>query len=365
MIDIHEYSDVNDAALETAWEGLETAGACPHVFLSASWIRPWAARFAVGMRPCILVGVTDDAGGSRVVGIAPFFRAPSGRLELPVNYVSQRGGFIVRPDRPDDVRAFRSAVLAYLASRRERLLLRSLVGSDAAAIWDAARSSGFLLNRLPARVSPYVDTSGSWDEFLAGRPRKVTHEWERKMRKLGRAGAYEVKRLIPGSDPHSFIDAMIEIEERSWKEESGTSITQRGVADFYHELAASFITDASDGAALLPFWLELDGRRIGFLLGIAYGGTYYALKTSFDEEFRKLTPGVALFHHAIKYAFDRGFDRFDFVGQRARWKDEWATGHTEHATLRCYPRSVRGIARHFVDTHLKRIGKRVTGEGAH
>ncbi len=365
MIDIREYTDVNDAALQAAWAGLETAGACPHVFLSASWVRPWAARFAAGMRPHILVGVSNDDGGPRIVGIAPFFRTPSGGLELPVNYVSQRGGFIVRADLPDDVRAFRASVLAHLASRRERLLLRSLVTSDAAATWDTARAAGFLLNRLPARVSPYVDTSGSWDEFLAGRPRKVTHEWERKMRKLERAGAHEVKRLMPGSDPHPLIDAMIEIEERSWKEESGTSITQRGVADFYHELAGSFIAERSAGSELLPFWLELDGRRIGFLFGIAYRGTYYALKTSFDEEFRKLAPGVTLFHHAINYAFEHGLDRFDFVGQRARWKDEWATGNIEHATLRCYPRSVRGVTRHFIDTHLKRVGKRVIGEGTH
>ncbi len=365
MIEIREYTDMNDAALQAAWAGLETAGACPHVFLSASWVRPWAARFAEGMQPRILVGIANDEAVSRVVGVAPFFRTSSGRLELPANYVSQRGGFIVRADEPADVRAFRAAALTHLASRRARLLLRSLTAADAAATWDSARVNGFLLNRLPGRISPFVDTSGSWDEFVAGKPRKVTHEWERKMRKLGRAGTYEVKRLMPGSDPHPIIDAMIEIEEKSWKEESGTSISQRGVADFYHEIAESFRVDASGGAELLPFWLELDGRRIGFLLGIAYFGTYYALKTTFDEEFRKLAPGVALFHHAISYAFEHGFDRFDFVGQRARWKDEWATGHTEHSTLRCYPKNLPGVTRHFVDTHLKRVGKRVVGEGTH
>ncbi len=365
MIEIREYTDMEDAALHAAWKGLESDGACPHVFLSASWIRPWAARFAGGMRPHILVGIAGDEGISRVVGVAPFFRTPSGRLELPVNFVSQRGGFIVRANETEDVRAFRAAVLAYLAARRERLLLRSLTVADAAAMWDAARADGFLLNRLPARVSPYVDTSGSWDEFLSERPRKVTHEWERKMRKLGRAGVYEVKRLMPGSDPHSLIDAMIEIEEKSWKERSGTSITQRGVSDFYHELAESFHPETHGCAELLPFWLELDGRRIGFLLGVAYFGTYYALKTSFDEEFRKLAPGVALFYHAINHAFEHAFDRFDFVGQRARWKDEWATGHTEHATLRLYPKSLTGVARHFIDTHLKRVGKRVVAEGTH
>jgi len=211
-------------------------------------------------------------------------------------------------------------------------------------------------------VSPYVDTAGSWDEFVARRPRKVTHEWERKMRRLGRAGAYEVKRLMPGSDARPLVDAMIEIEERSWKEGSGTSIAQRGVSGFYHELADSFTASPPPASALLPFWIEFDGRIIGFLFGVVYRGTYYALKTSYDEAFRGLAPGVALFHHAIRFAFESDIDRFDFVGQRARWKDEWATGETEHVTLRCYPRSPRGVARHFVDTYLKRVGKRFVGE---
>lgn len=359
MIEIREYTDVENAGLVTTWSELEGAGACPHVFLSSAWVRPWARRFAVDMHPLILVGFE----GGRAVGIAPLFRTSSGRLELPVNHVSQRGGFIAIPDPPRAAGSFRDAALLHLASRREHLLLRSLTSGDASAVRDSARAAGFLLNRLPARVSPYVDTSDSWEGFLAGRPRKVTHEWERKIRKLEREGSCEVKRLMPGSDPHPLVDAMIDIEEKSWKEESGTSITARGVADFYHELARSFVSEPSDGAEFLPFWLELDGRRIGFLLGIAYHGTYYALKTSFDEDFRKLAPGVALFHHAIRYAFERGLSRFDFVGQRARWKDEWSTGHTEHATLRLYPKSVGGITRHFVDTHLKRIGKRVVGEG--
>jgi len=362
MIEIREYADIDEAELGQAWSELEHAGACPHVFLAEAWVKPWARRFASDMRPHILVGFD----GARAVGIAPFFRTSTGRLELPVNFVSQRGGFIVRTD-PDDTpsQTFSEHILRYLASRRERVLLRSLADGDVAAMRGAIRAAGFLQNGLPGRVSPYIDTSASWDDYLSSKPRKVTHEWERKIRKIGRAGTSEVKRLMPGSDPHPLVDAMVEIEERSWKEESGTSITQRGVTDFYHELASSFASCPADGCELLPFWLELDGRRIGFLLGIAYRGTYFALKTSFDEEFRKLAPGVALFHHAIRYAFESDCDRFDFVGQRARWKDEWATGHTVHETLRCYPKNVAGASRYFVDTHLKRVGKRVVGEGTH
>ncbi len=367
MIEILEYTELACDGVERAWSDLEREGGCPHVFLSPAWVRPWARHFAAGASPLVLVALSGDGAGSRAVGLAPLFRSASGRLELPVNSVSQRGGFVAAPDATRESGVPSGGVLAaflkHVAGRRERLLLRSLTSPVADAVRREGSAAGLLLNTLPARVSPAVDTTGGWEAFLDSKPRKVTHEWERKMRKLERAGRFEVKRLVPGSSPRAFVDAMVELEERSWKGESGTSIAARGHAAFYHELAESLTADPPERTEFLPFWLELDGKLVGFLLGIVYRGVYYALKTSFDEDYRKLSPGVTLFHHAIRYAFETDISRFDFVGQRARWKDEWATGHTEHTTLRCYPRSPRGLTEYLVDTHLKRLGRRVAGEG--
>ena len=175
------------------------------------------------------------------------------------------------------------------------------------------------------------------------------------MRKLDREGSVEVKRMASGSNPRDLIDAFVNVESRSWKEETGTSISGRGMGEFYRELAESL----TRAGAFRPFWIELDGRMIGFLLGAVYGGTYYALKTSFDGAFAKLSPGVTLFDHAIGDAFNEGLDRFDFTGRRARWKDEWATGHTEHVDVRLYPRGPRGTFACFLDSRAKPMMKRL------
>ncbi|MCK4408678.1 MAG: GNAT family N-acetyltransferase [Candidatus Eisenbacteria sp.] len=48
------------------------------------------------------------------------------------------------------------------------------------------------------------------------------------------------------------------------------------------------------------------------LYGAVHNGTYYAMKTSYDEEFSGLSPGVRLFHEAIRHPFWRGACIFRF-----------------------------------------------------
>ncbi|MCK4680429.1 GNAT family N-acetyltransferase, partial [bacterium] len=128
----------------------------------------------------------------------------------------------------------------------------------------------------------------------------------------------------------------------------------RGVGAFYQELSAALA--AAD--SLVPFWLELDGRVIAFLYGAVHNGTYYAMKTSYDEKFSRLSPSVRLFYEAVRHTFGAGLARFDFLGERAPWKDHWANGWFEHVDIRLYPDTVSGRAAHLIDSRLKPLVRR-------
>jgi CelD/BcsL family acetyltransferase involved in cellulose biosynthesis len=226
--------------------------------------------------------------------------------------------------------------------------------STLTALESEARRAGYLLHARPGRVSPFIRIEGSWEDYVEGRTRKVTHEWERKMRKLERAGDVRVVCFERGMNTAALTDQFIAVEGRSWKESAGTSIGARGVGDFYRELSAALA--AAD--SLLPFWLELDGRVIAFLYGAVHNGTYYAMKTSYDEGFSGLSPGVRLFHEAVRHTFGAGLARFDFLGERAPWKDRWANGWLEHVNVRLYPDTVSGRAAHLIDSRLKPLVRR-------
>ena len=66
------------------------------------------------------------------------------------------------------------------------------------------------------------------------------------------------------------------------------------------------------------------------ILGAVYRGTYYALKTSYDEAYRAWSPGIVLFRHAIRKAFEDGLATFDFLGADSRWKSELANDARLH-----------------------------------
>ncbi len=350
MIELREYDHLDDKQLIEAWMTLESSGACPSLFQSRAWVEPWAKQFGDEFRPSILVGYD----GTDAVGIAPLFATPRETLELPVNFLAHRGGLIALDDARGE---FVMAVVQRLDEWGRGALLRGLPvdGPSHAAVSRALKATGCSVRERRSRVSPHVDISSSWEEFLKSKPSKVSREWRRKMRKLGREGLVEVKRMDSGSSPRDLIDEFVGVESRSWKEEAGTSISGRGIGMFYHELTESL----TRAGAFRPFWIEFDGRMIGFLLGAVHGGVYYALKTSFDEAFGKLSPGVTLFDHAIRDAFSEGLDRFDFTGRRARWKDEWATGHTEHVDVRLYPRGVGGTLACFLDSYAKPVVRRL------
>jgi CelD/BcsL family acetyltransferase involved in cellulose biosynthesis len=352
MIEIREYDRLGDERLVEAWMTLESSGACPSLFLSRAWMEPWAKQFEDEFRPSILVGYD----GADAIGVAPLFTTSRETYELPVNFLAHRGGLIALDDARGE---FAMAVVRRLDEWGRGALLKGLPVDCPShrSLVDAARASGCPVHERRGRVSPHVDVSSSWDEFLKSKPSRVSHEWRRKMRKLEREGSVEVKRMDPGMSPHDLMDEFVDVESRSWKEDAGTSISGRGIGEFYHELAESL----TRAGVFRPFWIELDQRMIGFLLGAVHGGVYYALKTSFDEAFGKLSPGVTLFDHAIGDAFSEGLDRFDFTGQRARWKDELATGHTEHVDVRLYPRGPRGRLACFLDSHAKPAAKRLLG----
>jgi len=334
MIAIREFTDLDNQELSSIWEEATDAGRCPNLFMSYPWVLTWARHFEGEQAPAVLVGYS----GEEPVGIAPLFRGPDGRVAFPIsaNPMSLRGEFIVDEAAAEE---FGSAVLAHLRVRGDTLVFKGVPRQSPTCAAISAGGSAFLRHARVSRRAPYVDIDVSWEEFLASRPRKVTHEWERKIRKIERAGPVSVESgAVP--DIESLVREFVAIEERSWKGDHGSSIGRRGVGQFYVDVARLM----ADRGWFRPFWLTLDGRTIAFVYGAVLNKTYWAIKTSYDQEFARLSPSAKLFREAVGHAFREELSRFDFVGHASRWTGEWATGWLEHVDIRLYPRSPRGVA---------------------
>jgi CelD/BcsL family acetyltransferase involved in cellulose biosynthesis len=350
-MELRECTDLSDATLAPMWDEVEVSTQAG-LFGTRLWVQTWFRHFGDGLTPAVVVGLKEG----RPVALAPLFGTPSYERVLPVNFLSPRAEFLVkRQDAP----RFVATLMSWFRERGVRLSLRGLPAeSDTAQmVRSFAHGTKYLHHSAPSRVSPFVEIAGSWDDYLAGRPRKVTHEWERKMRKLERAGDVRVLQFEEGMDAGRLVDEFAEVERRSWKEEAGTSMRARGSVRFHREIAEALARCGE----FHPLWLELDGRVVAFLYGAVHAGTYYAMKTSYDTESANLSPGVRLFHEAIGHSFGAGLAYFDFLGERARWKDEWATGWREHVNVRLYPNTSAGKWAHLRDSKIKPLLRRVRG----
>lgn len=349
MIEVREHNNLSAPDLVSAWDLLTKDGACPGLFSSRPWVTVWAAAFADRLTPAVLVGFD----GSDPVGLAPLFIG-GGTAQFPVNFLSHRGEILVHAGKGE---AFGAAVLAHLRKRGLMAALRSVPrdSQTCVALRAASRGSGYLAHETVGRVSPFVDIATSWDDYLASRPRRVAHEWQRKLRRAEREARIIFRGLSSDTDLDDLVSGFVAVDARSWKEGEGTSIGGRGVEGFYREITRVL----AERDLLRPFWLEVDSRVVAFVYGAVFGGTYFALKTSFDEEFSKLSPGVVLFHEAIRRTFSSGLSRFDFVGETARWKEEWATGRREHVAVTLYPTRPAGLASYARDVWVKPLARRI------
>lgn len=352
MIEIREFSDMRDQELSSIWEDLTARGLCPNIFMSYPWVSTWVEHLEGAAVPAVLVGYSEGAP----VGIAPLFRDRRGRIGFPIssNPVLPRGELVVGEPH---CRSFGAAIMTYLRGRRGPLDFRGVpLGSiTSSCLVDRERTRGFLRRDHTSRMAPYISIAGTWEEYLASRPRNVRHEWERKIRRVRDAGDVRIRRR-EDEDVPSLVQEFVGVEARSWKEEHGSSIGQRGAATFYVNVARTL----AQRGWFLPFWLEIDGRVVAFVYGFVFGGAYWAVKTSYDQGYARCTPGVALFHEAVGHAFRSGLSRFDFVGHRSRWTGEWATGWLEHVDVALYPTTPGGIATYLVECWARPALKRVT-----
>jgi CelD/BcsL family acetyltransferase involved in cellulose biosynthesis len=136
----------------------------------------------------------------------------------------------------------------------------------------------------------------------------------RMKRNLDRAGRWRIHYVDDlGKEPDE-VRRIHAVEKLSWKEEWRR---QRGVTDedLHAIIEGSIHASASEPSFKCRVcFLELNGQAIAYALIMEYGKLAYSAKTSFAEEYRKLSPGVFIVNESIRALCDNGQVReMDFL----------------------------------------------------
>jgi CelD/BcsL family acetyltransferase involved in cellulose biosynthesis len=333
------------AALADEWDAILPEDSRP--FALHEWHMAWLEAFSGGREPAVCTARREDGA---LAGVLPMLRA--GRRFEAGNVHS----CVFRPvaREPQAVEALTAAVLEDAST----LTVNELVDGDPRAerLAGSIERAGMALLREPGTVSPIVDTRGKLDAWVERANTSWIKRVRRYRRKTNKDHEAGFELFASPADLEPELDACFALEASGWKGRAGTAIASRPETDaFYRKVAVAF--DARGELRINR--IVLDGELAAFNICIEYGGRLYALKTAYNERFRKIAPGLVLQVSLIEACFERGLDAYEILGEETEWKRNLATSRRTNSTLRAYRRTPLGRARYAYRAALRPRLKRV------
>lgn len=319
------------AALDEEWDAV--AARCRTPFALSAWLRPWYAAFGEDREPQLLRVLE----GGEVRGGAALLAA-RGELAFPVNDHTPDTELPVA-DGPA-LEAVAAAVMRAPAAC-VRLDALDAGGEAAAALTACGRRAGRRLVTEPRALSPVVDTSRGREAVRAATKSRWGAPLDRFRRKMQREHGAELALLEAPDDLEPVLERGFAVESSGWKARAGTGIlSSPATATFYREMAAAF----HGRGQLRLSWINLDGRMAAFDLTLEHAGRLFLLKTGFDEDFRRLAPGLVLRLAVVETCADRGLEAHELLGGDDPWKRKFAQGERAHVAVHAYRRTPVGTA---------------------
>jgi CelD/BcsL family acetyltransferase involved in cellulose biosynthesis len=249
-----------------------------------------------------------------------------------------------------DEEALDALVEAVLGARANGLELRGLRDDDPGCRRIRAAAACLQSAADVAQASPYVDISGSFEDWRKANKKRWRAPVEQKRRKMERDYAAEIVPFGPVGDLETELAEGIALEGAGWKGEGGTAIeSSPETVAFYHAVAELF--EARD--ELRFSWIRLDGKAVAFDFCILYRNRLFTLKSAYDESVKNLAPGLVRQLAEIELCFELGIERLELLGDEVGWKSRFASGNTPHTDLWVFAAGPAGLARRAYRTNLR------------
>jgi len=302
-----------------AWEAL--ARTEPDPFMRHAWLDAW---WAAHPNADARVAVVWD-GGELVAGLP---------LMLRDDEAQSFGEALLVPFRPlaRDRVALTALTRAVVALPVATVTLHSAVRGDprAEGLVRGLRGSRPIVTRSHPNRFLAVETRGSWDDYR----RAMRSRWgsvERKGRKLARDHGARLGIVEPPTNLAAQLDEGFALEARGWKGEAGTAVDRDSVYAVFLRAAARGFDAAGE---LRCSEIRVDGRLVAWDVAILSCRRLYSLKTTYDEDFATLSPGLVLRRAIVERCFALGLDGHEFGGRDMGWKRRFATSARASNSLR-------------------------------
>ncbi|MBN2578702.1 MAG: GNAT family N-acetyltransferase [Pirellulales bacterium] len=311
-----------------AWDDLWARSAVTYPTAQAALVVQWLERFAPEAE---FRTVVVQSGGCWQAALPLISRRRGRFLTLgvqPCNPWSSAGDLLAA-DPPAE------SVFDALVDALEDLPFRVLVCDETllgSPHWRAL-DQAFLRRRKKTVLRPRyavgrVEVRGDWEAYQARWSRKHRQKMAWALRQLARQGQLRLELLsrLPPEDVGRCLHCGWEIEDRSWKGKSGTSVLRTpGMEGFYRRQAELL---AERGQLELAF-LRGGDRVLAFCFGQTAKGVFHSVKTAYDPVWAAYSPGQVLRYLLLERFFREPERRaFDFLGPMTAAHAAWRPAQT-------------------------------------
>jgi CelD/BcsL family acetyltransferase involved in cellulose biosynthesis len=315
-------------------------------FSTVEWLTSWWEAFGQGTPTCAILRTREGA-----LAAGAFLSAHRRRLSGTANDHSGCWTILARNGHAG------SELLRQLAAGPVTRIVLPRLPSYSAAL-DAERTltgSGYRVAWSAALQSPYLTLPSSFDELISRRSSNLRSQFRRRQRALNRLGSIRLRTVSDSREVAASLDSFFDIEGSGWKTARGTAILTDPKAQVLYR---RFAAEAAAAGWLRLRLLEFDGDVVAGDLSVVFGGGEFLLKTGFDTELAKLSPGLVLRGEALSAAIDEGLEFYDFLGIAERYKTQWTDEIRERFSLWAF-RGTLGLPSYAYRSHLRPALKRM------
>lgn len=315
------------------------------LFMCSAWMRSWWGAFGAGE-----LNVLTTRRDGRLTGLFPMMR---------VGHVlrSTTNGHTPEFDPlADDGESLAALADASFDDPARHVRVSFLQRGVADLLRSAARAGGRHVTIDTIEESPYLPIEGDWHSYEQRVDGKILRDLRRRRRKLEEEGALTLEIADGRTRLDDLLAEGFRLEASGWKGEAGTAIeSDPATRRFYADVAG---WAAPRGSLRLAF-LRLDGKPLAFQYGLVDRSAYYFLKGGYDTDYRRFAPGRLLVQDMLRYAFDVGLSRFEFLGTAESWKLEWTDERHDRQRIDAFARSLVGMAAWAADAYGRPFARRM------
>ena len=341
----------NFLALEPIWDKLLSKSDSDNLFLSFDWLSTWWKHFGKGKSLYILLASIDG----QPVAIAPLMKTREAifrTLQFIGTGRSDYLDFIVT--EPVSVGAVSAgeaslqkeqiinAIFSYIMQHRREwdvLNLRDIpeANGNLDVIERCCKANNLTYVAQQSYTAPHLPITESWDDFLKSMSKNFRRNIKVHEKKLWKCeGDIIITQHKNWSNPDELLDMITDIENCSWKVESGNPrFAGEETQSFFRELFDKFFKQG---------WLECwfvrhNQRNVAYYINFCYKNKLYVYNTNYDKEYSKVSPGTVLTNRMLQNAFERELTDFDFLRGGESYKYRYTDIERELYHIAIYKRT--------------------------